>query len=693
MKYGKLVRVLLLSVGFLLVLGISQIAAGGKKEEAKEVPKQEPVAVQEKAPAVLEFEPAVGEWKWWDTLQDYEKETGKTIREFYESPMLKEKVAAGELPSVKERLPEQPVVVQPIEAIGKYSDRPLRMDSVGQDTGVTHLSGSMDFSRGVGRWNRSLTKVVPDVVKGWQLSEDGKTHTIFFRKGGKWSDGEPVTADDMLFWWEDVMLNDKLIPETPAPYMPGGELMKAEKVDDYTIRFHFAVSYPAAPMLVIANWSFRLLPKHFLKQYHIKYNKEANELAKKEGYDQWWELMNAMLGFFFPGYQLSEELNRAYPVLGAWKFQRRVPGGIVWERNPYYHHVDTAGNQLPYIDKIITSRTEDAEVFNMRAVAGEVDFGSWGIQLAKYPLFLKAAKEGKYRVQLAGMSDGSVFSLYTNMNYNKDSVLAKILHDLRFRQAVSLAIDRNEINEALFFGKGVPRQDTVTPPADYYKEEWAKAYAQHDPQEANRLLDEMGLKWGTDHEYRQRPDGKRLQVIVTTTGEMYAYYIPMMEIIVANWKEIGVEAKINAVSKQAMYDAIYTNEAQMWGRTMTVTTHAGFIFFEAYWWRPKWWAPLWDEWLITNGKKGEEPPEWVKKFSKTIHSLRYLPKKELNEAMTYLLDTSAEKLFKIGTIGMVPEPAVIANDLGNVPERFWSASSVSAQGLIHVGVEEFYWKK
>jgi len=637
---------------------------------------------------------SIGQSKVWATLQEYGEDTGKIIEKFHESPVLRVEVAEGELPSVKERLPEEPVVVRPYEAIGKYSSKPLKMLTIGTGGGgFWHLTGSMDFARGIGVWNRAITEVLPDIVKGWELSKDEKTLTYYFRKGLKWSDGMPVTTDDMLFWWEDVELNDKLIPETPAPFMPGGKLMKAEKVDDYTIRFHFAVPYGSAPKLVIANWSFRLLPKHFLQKFHIKYNKDADKLAKEYGYDHWWQLMGVMTGYFFPGYTLSEELNKAYPVLTPWKYGEKVTGGLVWERNPYYWHVDTAGNQLPYIDKILLIRVEDAEMYSLKALAGETDFCSWGMSLDKYPLFLEEAKKGKYRVQLAEMAYGSNYSIYTNMTYNKDPVLAKILHDVRFRQALSVGINRDEINEDLFFGLGVPRQDTMTPPAPCYKEEWAKAYAQHDPEKANQLLDKMDLNWDKNHEYRLRPDGKRLQVQVTTTGEMFPYYIPAMEIIVSNWKDIGVEGKIKAVSKQHMYNMIYSNESQMWARTMTVTTQSGFIFFEGYWWRPKWWAPLWDEWLKTNGEKGEKPPEWCEELSKKIHSLRYLSEEELNKAMTWILDTSAEKLFKIGTIGMIPEPVVIANDLGNVPEKFWSASSVASQGLIHLRPDEFFWKK
>ena len=436
------------------------------------------------------------------------------------------------------------------------------------------------------------------------------------------------------------------------------------------------------------------MPKHFYENFHIDYNKDADKVAKEYGYENWWQLFGAIsFPWEFPGYTLTEELNKAYPMFGPWVYERKVTGGLVFERNPYYHHIDTAGNQLPYIDQVLLTRGEDSELYTLKALAGEADICSWGMPLAKYPLFLKEAENGKYKVQLADMAYGSNFTIYTNMTHNEDPIIADIIQDVRFRQAISMGFNREDINETLFFGKGTTRQDTMTPPAAYYKKEWEEAYAQYDPDASNKLLDEMGLKWDGNNEYRLRPDGKRLQVMVTTTSEMFEYYVPMLEMIISDWKKLGIDGKMDVLTKQGMYDRINSNEAQLWGRTMTVTTHSGFIAFEAYWSRPRWWAPLWDKWITSGGTEGVEPPEWLKKFESTIHTLRYLKGQELNDAMTLILDNTAEYLFKIGTVGIIPEPVIIANDFGNVPEKFWSASAVASQGLYHVRLEEFYWTK
>ena len=688
MKDRRFTAVLLCLAGLFLVLGATNVM-GGAQSEAEEP--AAPAAME--AEAAGDFVASMGNTKWWPTVTAYRNDTGKNITKFNESPMLAAKVKAGQLPPIEQRLPKDPFVVQPYDVIGRYSTRPLRMTTIGDIGGGFHHLLTMDFCRGLGRWDRSGTEILPDVLKGWELTPDAKSITLYLREGMKWSDGVPITADDIVFWWEDVQKNPKLIPETASPFMPGGELMEAEKVDDYAVRFNFAVPYGGAATLFVANWSYRLMPKHFYSQFHIDYNKDADKVAAEYGYEHWWQLFGALQGSTFPGFILTEEINREYPMTVPWVYGRKVTGGLVFERNPYYHQVDTAGNQLPYIDQVLLTRVEDAELYTLKALAGEADYCSWGMPLNKYPLFLKEAENGKYRVAMAGMAYGSNFSLITNMTYNEDPVLADIIHDVRFRQAISIAFDRDEINETLFFGQGVPRNDTVTPPAPYYKPEWASDYAQYDPDGANKILDEMGLKWDSAKEYRLRPDGKRLQVTVTTTSEMFEYYVPMLEIIISDWKKIGIEGKMDVVSKQMMYDRLYSNEAQIWARTMTVTTQSGFVAFEAYWWRAKWWAPLWDAWLQSGGERGEEPPEWVKTLESTIQTLRYLKGDDLNKAMTTLLDISAEQLFKIGTIGMIPEPTVIANDLRNVPERFWSASAVGPQGILQVHPEEFFWVK
>jgi len=220
------------------------------------------------------------------TLEEYEKITGKEITKFNESPMFRVKVAAGELPPVDERVSAEPLVIEPVEKVGKYG-------------GILHTfakspmgwSADADIRRGqLFRLNESATKAIPALGKGYELSKDCKTYTLYLRKGVKWSDGHPFTVDDILFWWEDEILNDELTPTKPRMWMPGGKLTEFEKIDDYTLRMHFAVPNPTIVMSLARAYQGGFFdPKHYLKKWHIKYNPEANELAKKEGFDNWYQ--------------------------------------------------------------------------------------------------------------------------------------------------------------------------------------------------------------------------------------------------------------------------------------------------------------------------------------------------------------------------------------------------------------------
>jgi len=185
---------------------------------------------------------AVGSWS---TVQEYEKATGKRIEEFGESPMLRTKVAAGELPAVEKRLPEEPMVVKPVEKIGQYGET-LRWQTRYPSGG--HAVSSIMSGASILSFDRDYKSIASGLAKSWEFSKDGKTLTLYLRKGIKWSDGYPFTADDIMFWYEDIVLNDELTPVEPRQWSPGGELMELEKLDDYTVKARFAAPYPLVIM-------------------------------------------------------------------------------------------------------------------------------------------------------------------------------------------------------------------------------------------------------------------------------------------------------------------------------------------------------------------------------------------------------------------------------------------------------------
>jgi len=594
--------------------------------------------------------------KVYSTLAEYEKLTGKRIEKFNEAPMLKIKVAAGELPPVEQRLPEEPMVVEPLEEIGQYGGT-LRTAALNPNivSGDTITPRHQDlfaiiFPR--------LNTVVPNIAKGWDWSKDFKTLTIYLRKGMKWSDGVPFTADDFLFWWEDIILNKELTPIKPTGYKT---LTSLERVDDYTVRLQFSAPNPSIIYALAVIWGGcdnPFAPKHYLKKYHISYNPEAQELAKKEGFDSWWQCFQFHQASWGPAQQDID-----FPTLDPWVLKKIDSfGNKYYERNPYYWKIDTVGNQLPYIDKQARILVENQEVGNLKTIAGEFDIGGQDVvRLRSYPLYKKGEKKGNYHVMLWKNLMGSDLAFNFNLTH-KDPVLRKIFNDIRFRQAMSLAINRDEINQLLFFGKAVPRQATTDPSNSLYEDWMGKYYAEYDPKRANKLLDEMGLKWDEKHQYRLRPDGKPLAITIEYVGMEERGKI--CELVKDYWEKVGVKTAIKEVQRNLYNTRAAANEIDVgnW-RYETVTE------IEMYYHTFKRFVPFWGEfacrpwrkWYDTGGESGEEPPEEVKRLFKVAEEFQTtLPgTEEYMKLGKEILTINLKNLWLIGTVGLYPQPVIV----------------------------------
>lgn len=607
----------------------------------------------------------------YSTLGEYEKVTGKTIETFSEAPMLKTKVATGELLPVKQRLPEDFVVIEPLEEIGQYGGT-ARVFSIapGHPGDGAYISGQEPILRVAS----DLKTTIPNIARKWELSEDGKTLTLYLRKGMKWSDGYPFTADDIMYWWEDMVLNDELTPVKPVQYWaPGGELMKVEKVDDYTVRFRFAAPYPNVPMLLSGPEGFwkAQYPKHYLSQFHIKYNSKANELAKERGFDFWHQLHIEMTLNWCSLMRYPD-----VPTINAFKCVERTASHLLYERNPYYWKVDTEGNQLPYIDRILVKKVEDIEMYTAKIVTGEADFAARETSLENYPLYVESAEKAGYRVLPWPSGFGTMVLYQLNLTC-KDPVLREIFLDVRFRRAMSLALNREEINEILFFGMGKPGQWTLISKSILYEPRFAQAYAQYDPEEANRLLDEMGLEWDRKHEYRLRPDGKRL----VWTNEYYPGGMNIAgeatsELAVRYWKEIGCQVLLKPITGELSLQRAAANEIYMNLWIGDRGTDMAFFTGDLKWFVPMntgWemsYGVEWARWYQSEGKAGEEPPEKVKQIYEWRQELLATMDEEERILMgKNILASQAENVWAIGTVAEVPVPIIVRKNLRNIPEE------------------------
>jgi peptide/nickel transport system substrate-binding protein len=440
------------------------------------------------------------------------------------------------------------------------------------------------------------------------------------------------------------------------------------KVDDFTFRFEFAAPNPSFPLVNFAHvFGFshdNAMPAHYMKQFHIKYNEKVAEQAKAAGFETW------------PAYFVSKkepDQNAEVPRMGAYVIENVTPQAITYKRNPYFWMVDSEGKQLPYLDGMQLERVDDLAVLEAKAVAGNFDFISQALLVKNFKSYKDGEAKGAYKV-LTWKSGKGAEQLYNfNMNY-PDEHWQKVFRDVRFRKAMSVAINREEINEVVFFGMGTPAQFTAHSTSRMYKEEYAKAFAQYDPEMANKLLDEMGLKMDPSSKLRQLPNGQPMQITFDINGPN-----PIHEMVREYWGKIGVQVDMKPVLRTVLKPKIWANQMMMsaWGGDEVIDTLLAR--------RPKWfapiygdestWAPMWAKWYITKGKEGEEPPteikqlyDWMDRYAETDDT----------KYVDMLLKSQAENLWTIGTVADAPIPIIVNKDLKNVPEvQYWVWDALS----------------
>lgn len=592
---------------------------------------------------------------------------------YNEAPMLAERVKAGQLPSVDERLPNEPMVITPLQEIGQYGGT---VQTVSDSAGRYGWDARVFVSEReyLLKLDSSCLGIVPNLASSWEMSEDAKTMTLHLRQGVKWSDGEPWTADDIMFWYEDVLLNDDLTPVKPYNWTWDGELMKMEKIDDYTIVLHFPQAHPLAAALHARGFFTAHHPKHYLKNFHPKYvdQAELDKMAKEAGFDFWYQLFAKKA---FP----DERDEPLHPTLYAFLFAEKGVDKVVGERNPYYWKVDPAGNQLPYIDRVVGTAVANREVGTAKILGGEVDFGGWLSTTENLPLYQENAEQAQYRTLVWKSVWAAEAGFGPNQTYEKDTVLRDIFRDVRFRRALSLGMDRDEINQVLYFGLATPRQLTVLPTSRYFEQSFADSYAQMDVAEANRLLDEMGLDKRDADNFRLRPDGQRLtwQIDYPEAGERPREVVA--QLVLEQWREnLGIEATLKGYTAELMETRIRANDVQM---NLGDCDNAMDIMFTLtpYWsvpmnWGWEWsWNTQWGLWYQTNGEQGEEPPQHMKDLLTTWEQMKAtLDEDERTRLGKEILKQQAENLWAVGTVGMAPVPIIAATNLRNVPdEQLW----------------------
>ncbi len=586
---------------------------------------------------------------------------------YKESPMLSGLVQAGKLPPVDERLPEDVRIVTPVEEVGQYGGTWHRL-AVGPSD--IRTPDRLMYNNIV-RYNVDGSEVIPHVVKAWEISPDGKVFTFQLRKGMKWSDGEPYTADDLMFYFVDQLGNKELQPSFPTWLTLGGEPVKAAKVDDYTLTLSFVQPYGLfLAFLAGANGRFAaLVPAHYAKQFHAAYADKAalESKTKAAGVEFWYQLYSNQVSS-----EAAHKNNTELPVIHAWVVTVPPPKQpVVLERNPYYWSVDTAGNQLPYIDRIEHMIVENAQMVNLRAMSGEVDMQLRHITFENYPLFQENKEKGDYRILEWPRGYITDAVIYPNINH-KDPVKRAIMEDKRFRWALSLGINRQEIIDAMYLGMAEPNQISPLPTSVHYWEEQAKNLIEYDPDRANQLLDEMGLDKRDSDGYRLMSNGERLAFIYDY-APVFGSYADTIALLAAQWKKLGMEVTPKEVARQ-LHDELIANsehEFAIW------TGHAEFDplidpvhFLPAYRSGSKQY-PAYAQWYDTRGKEGEEPPAGsdIRKTCDLYDQIKTtVDTEEQKRLFRQILELNKENLWCIGICTAPPEVVVVKNAFRNVPE-------------------------
>jgi len=576
--------------------------------------------------------------------------------------MLAELVKAGKLPSVEQRLPQNPPVIKPHEKVGKYGGT-WRLGVRGTPHYQVYgmLQGETLLHLSIGG-----LEILPNLVEKWEV-KDAKVFTLYLRKGIKWSDGQPFTADDIIFWHDDIVSNKDLYPTYPVWLMAGADQPKAERLDDYTVRFTYTQVNPFFIRRAAIPFNEAYRARHYLKQFHAKYVDKA-ELDKKvaeKKFDSWAKLFLSEMSF---------DTSTGMPGLTAWDLDTYTPEGATHVRNPYYWKVDTEGNQLPYIDKVVTRMAANTAAAQMMVFSGEVDLQQFtpGQFPADTMILKKNEKMGNYHVIDVPISEANVFIFGFNMTH-KDEGLRKIFRDKRFRMAMSLAINREDIRQLVYLGQPKEiRQAVALPHSPFYHEKAAKAFTEFDLKKANALLDEMGLTKKDAEGYRLRFDGTPLAITLEVMGHRDDF-IDALGMMAKTWKEVGIRATVKPLDVTLYNTRMAGNEVDA-GVDYTGTglypllSPTRYIPVGAQ----NVWAPLWGLWYASKGKSGEEPPAEVKKQQELYDkALVTADEAEQKKLWAQIMDIHAENCFHMGICDRATVPIACSNKFRNVPAQGW----------------------
>ncbi|MHC1551684.1 ABC transporter substrate-binding protein [Phyllobacterium sp. K27] len=583
-----------------------------------------------------------------------------------EPEFLSDRLRARSLPPLVERLPTRPRIIglkKMGRVPGRYGGTVRTIIGSAKDIRFMTIYG---YARLVGYDEKLVLQ--PDILEAFH-EENDTVFTFTIREGHRWSDGSPLTVDDFRYWWEDVLLNKDLTPGGGSlDLRVNGKLPQFEVLDDLTVRYTWDAPNPnflpslAAPQPLAIHG-----PSAYLKQFHKKYQDQfrLSALMQENRVKKWADLHIKMAREYRPE-------NPNLPTLYPWRNTTAPPADqFVFERNPYFHRVDENGKQLPYIDRVVLN-VSSSSIIPAKAGAGESDLQAAGIDFNDYTFLKDAEKRYPVKVNLWKMTRGSRVAILPNLNC-KDDVWRGLFRDVRVRRALSLAIDRHEINMAVFYGLGTASADTVLPESPLYKPEYANAWINHDPEQANALLDAVGLQKRNDDNIRLLPDGRFAEITIETPGES-TLDTDVLELVADHWRKIGIALYIRTSQRD-----IFRSRAQA-GRIMMSIWYGIENGVATADMNPQQLAPtsedqlqwpLWGMYYLSLGQNGQAPdlPE-AQELIRLQKSWRKSRSMDERTAIWHqMLSIFTSQVFSIGLINGTLQPVVHTNKLQNLPEQ------------------------
>ena len=584
---------------------------------------------------------------------------------YSESPLLSKMVKNGKLPPVESRLPQTPRVI----------------DFAGRNLEIGKFGGTLKMLMARAKDARQMTvygyarlliykpktfEFQPDILQSFDVIQ-GKKFIFNLRPGHKWSDGHPFTAEDFRYWWEDVANNPKLSPVGPPKVMKvDDKLPKFRILDNLSIQYEWEKPNPDfLAALAGASPLYIYRPAHYMRQFHENFtaNSELQKLVTTAKQRNWAALHNKMDNLY-------RNDNIDLPVLQPWVcISKSSSNRLRFKRNPFFHRVDPKGQQLPYIDEFIFGIASN-KLISAKTGTGEVDLQARYLRFDDYTFLKKGEDRSPYSTRLWTTAKGSHLALFPNLNH-KNKVLRSIMQDVRFRRALSMAVNRYEINQVIYYGLAIEGNNTVLPESPLYKPYYRSKWAQLNLKSANQLLDDMGLIKRDSRGIRLLPDGNPLNLIIETAGES-TEQTDILELIHDSWLKIGIKIYSKPSQRNVFRNRIFSGETaiSIWSgieNGLASANSSPAEFAPTTQQLLQW--PKWGQHFETGGKAGQIPNDpFAMELLKLYRDWRAEPvfakRKDIWEKV---LDIHTEQVYSIGLIAGVLQPVVVSNNLKNVP--------------------------